>query len=204
LTRKEYDKLYSGYVGVDEAGRGTAAGELIFVGVKLKDTSNISDIAWADDSKKTKHEHRVAQAKKLKPHLDYCIVKSSAYEIDKYGLSYCIKKSLQDIKEHFPDTPIIYDGNTSYKVEDIETLVKGDSKVSLIAAASIFAKLIKDMDAKKMHEDYPEYGFDGHSGYVNAKHTQAIIDHGYCKYHRKSYNIKKLLEHDIGINVKDK
>jgi ribonuclease HII len=53
-----------------------------------------------------------------------------------------------------------------------------------------------------MHEDYPEYGFDGHSGYVNVKHTNMIIEHGYCPYHRQSYNIKKLAGHDIKQNIR--
>ena len=202
MTRKEYDEIYKGYVGIDESGRGTASGKLFFVGCKLKENMDISEISWVDDSKKTKHAHRVLQAKKLKPYVDYKVASATAKEIDEFGLSYCIKRCLTEIKEHFNNYKIIYDGNTSYKVEGIETIVKGDSKVTLIACASIFAKLLKDKDAMKMHEDYPEYGFDTHSGYVNQKHTQMIIEHGYCPYHRQSYNIKKLQGHIIKDNIK--
>lgn len=203
MTRKEYDEKYDGYVGIDEAGRGTAAGELIFVGCRLRDGVDISEIQWADDSKKTAKSTRIKQAKILKPLVEYKVAKATADDIDTLGLAFCIRRCLTEIKEHFPNNNIIYDGNTNYKVDDIETIVKGDAKVSLISVSSIFAKLLKDMDAERMHSEYPEYGFDGHSGYVNAKHTQMIIEHGYCKYHRRSYNIKKLQEHDIKENVKD-
>jgi len=202
MTRREYDKLYSGYVGIDESGRGTAAGELYFVGCRMKPEYDVSEISWVDDSKKTKHEHRVAQAKKLKPFVEYKVAKATAKEIDDLGLSFCIKRCLTEIRDHFSDSKIIYDGNTSYKVEGIETIVKGDTKVSLIACASIFAKLLKDKDAERMHNDYPEYSFITHSGYVNALHTEMIIEHGYCPYHRKSYNIKKLQGHNIKSNIR--
>lgn len=198
MTRTEFDARYAGYVGIDEAGRGCAAGSLIFVGVKLRDTAKIEDINWAYDSKKTKHKQRVEMAKALKPFVEYFVVETNSNEIDKYGLSYCISRSLERIKEFF-NAPIIYDGNTSYKVSGIETLIKGDDKVSLISVASIFAKLLKDKNSEKIHSEYPEYGFDSHSGYINEHHTNMIIEHGYCPYHRKSYNIKKLQ----GLLIKD-
>ena len=202
MLRNEYDTLYNGYVGIDEAGRGCAAGSLIFVGVKLRSTAKIDDINWAYDSKKTSHKQRVEMAKALKQFVVYCVVETPSSDIDKLGLSRCISRSLERIKEFFENNPIIYDGNTSYKVQGVETLIKGDDKVSLISVASIFAKLLKDKNSELIHQEYPEYGFNKHSGYINEHHTNMIIEHGYCPYHRKSYNIKKLQGHIIKDNLR--
>jgi ribonuclease HII len=195
---KELDSIYNdGWVGIDEAGRGCSGGSLFFVGAKLKPGVDISQIAFANDSKKTSHNQRVSMAKRLRELVQVCIVQSSAERVDEIGLSKCISTSLEKIKETFGDVKYVYDGNTSYKVPDIETVVKGDAKVSLISAASIFAKLRKDVESLRIHQEYPEYGFDTHSGYINEKHTNMIIQYGYTKYHRKSYNIKKL----SGLNI---
>lgn len=196
---KQLDNQYRSYVGVDEAGRGTLAGSMFFVGVKLKDEKDINKISHIDDSKKTTKEKRKEQIKQIEQYVDYIIVEKTASQIDKEGLSVCIKKSLKKIKDYFKNEKIIYDGNTNYKVEGIETLVKADSKISLVSVASIIAKYNKDLDSEKMHKKYPEYGFINHSGYVNKNHVQAIIDNGWTKYHRRSYNVKKLQ----GLNIKE-
>ena len=188
---KELDERYRGYVGVDEAGRGCCGGALIFVGVQLKDDIPLENISFAVDSKTTSKKKRIDMAKRLKPLLNIKAVTKTAKEVDEKGLSCCIVECLTEIRDYFKDF-IIYDGNCSYKVDGIETLVKADAKVSLVAAASIFAKLLKDKDSEMIHKEFPEYGFDSHSGYVNELHTNNIIKYGYCKYHRKSYNIKKL------------
>lgn len=202
MTRQEYDQQFTGYVGIDEAGRGCVGGSLFFVGSMLKEGASITDINWAYDSKKTSHKQRVEMGKVLKKFVRTCIVETPADEIDKFGLSYCISRSLESIKKFFDNAPIIYDGNTSYKVQGVETLVKGDDKVSLIAVSSIFAKLLKDRNSEIIHQKYPEYGFNKHSGYVNEHHTNMIIEHGYTEYHRKSYKIKKLEGHTIKDNKK--
>lgn len=191
MTRRDYDALYRHYVGIDESGRGCVGGSMFFVGVTLKDGVDPTSIEWACDSKKTKHSHRVEMAKKLREFVDYFVVETPASDIDNKGLSYCISSSLRQIQSHF-NKPVIYDGNTNYKVDGIETLIKGDDKVSLIATASIFAKLLKDRNSEQLDKLYPEYGFISHSGYVNQLHTDNIIKYGYCPAHRRSYNIKKL------------
>ena len=191
MTRKDYDNLYRHYVGVDEAGRGCISGSMFFVGVTLKEGVEPSDIEFACDSKKTKHSHRVEMAKKLKELVDYFVVETHPEAIDSLGLSACISNSLRQIQSHFKK-PVIYDGNTNYKVDGIETIVKGDDKVSLIASASIFAKLLKDRDSEKLDTIYPEYGFIKHSGYLTQLHIDKIIEFGFSPAHRKSYSVKKL------------
>jgi ribonuclease HII len=76
-----------------------------------------------------------------------------------------------------------------------EAVVKGDSKVAEISAASILAKVTRDQEMVELHQRHPEYGFDGHKGYPTAVHLAAIAKHGILAEHRRSYGpIKKILE----------
>ena len=77
-----------------------------------------------------------------------------------------------------------------------ETLVKGDAKSISIAAASILAKVSRDRYIKEMGEKYPQYGFEKHKGYGTKAHTDAILEHGICPIHRKTF-LKKLLGENI-------
>jgi len=68
-----------------------------------------------------------------------------------------------------------------------EAIVKGDSKVQAISAASILAKVHRDRWCQELHVQYPQYGFDGHKGYGTAAHLQALRVHGASPWHRKSF-----------------
>ena len=181
-------------------GRGCVGGSMFFVGVKLNSNKNIEEFSYLCDSKKTSKTNRLKMIDTIRDNFEIKAIEKTAEEIDKFGLSACIKSSLEELKEYFDfyeNQKYIYDGNTNYKVQGIETLVKGDDKVTLISAASIIAKYLKDLNSEEIHKEYPEYDFISHSGYINEKHTQNIIKYGYTKYHRKSYKIKKLLGFDI-------
>jgi ribonuclease HII len=68
-----------------------------------------------------------------------------------------------------------------------EAIVKGDSKVAAISAASILAKTARDAFCSQMHAQYPQYGFDQHKGYPTALHLERLREHGVSPVHRKSY-----------------
>jgi ribonuclease HII len=75
-----------------------------------------------------------------------------------------------------------------------ETVVKGDTKVAEISAASIVAKVTRDRELVALDKIYPEYGFAGHKGYATAKHIEAIKKYGSTEIHRRSFEpIKGLL-----------
>jgi ribonuclease HII len=80
----------------------------------------------------------------------------------------------------------------SYGEPKQEAIVKGDQKVFSIAAASIIAKVTRDRLMQKMHEKYPDYGFDKHKGYGTALHIAKIKELGASPIHRKSFLIKSL------------
>ena len=194
---KELDKKYQHYVGIDEAGRGCIGGSMFFVGTVLKPGITIDQIVFADDSKKLTPKKREQMYYKLKELVNYHVVRTSAEVIDSITLARALKESLINIKEWAEDTPIIYDGSTNYKVPGIETLIKADAKISLVSAASIIAKYLKDRESLALSEKYPEFDFAGHKGYINKKHTQEIIKYGYTKHHRKSYNVKAFKDLNI-------
>jgi ribonuclease HII len=75
-----------------------------------------------------------------------------------------------------------------------QAIVKGDSKVAAISAASILAKTARDELMLKMHERYPQYGFDGHKGYPTAAHLAALRQYGVSDMHRRSFRpVRELL-----------
>jgi len=86
-------------------------------------------------------------------------------------------------------TKVLVDGNRLPVLDVLaEAIVKGDSKVQAISAASILAKVHRDRWCQALHAQYPQYGFDGHKGYGTAAHLQALKQHGATPWHRKSFS----------------
>ena len=94
------------------------------------------------------------------------------------------KKLIQIRKEN----KVLVDGNRLPRLDVLaEAIVKGDAKVKAISAASILAKVHRDRWCIEFHQQYPQYGFDGHKGYGTAEHLAALREHGACPQHRKSF-----------------
>ena len=95
---------------------------------------------------------------------------------------------------------IIVDGNRFKPYQNIpyETIIKGDAKYLSIAAASILAKTYRDEYMLQLHEEFPMYRWDKNMGYPTKEHRTAILEHGPCKYHRKSF---KLLPDQLALNL---
>lgn len=189
----DYNETYKGYIGIDEAGRGCVGGELVFTGVRIT-----GDVSMAVDSKTTTTTQRESLVETIKQNVEQCTVITSAEEIDRIGLSQAIKQSLETIIEYFPNEKYLYDGNKTFGVDNpnLETLVKADGLVKSVGAASIIAKHTKDQLMLEHHKEYPQYSWDTNAGYITKKHVQAILEHGYTPYHRKSYKIKELEEQE--------
>jgi len=191
---KELDKFYENYVGIDwgEAGRGNVAGSLFFCAAKLKPNKTLEDLSIANDSKSMSKKKRTALYEKLIDIVDYKFVEIYPEFIDDEGLSEACRYSLHYLKRKFQNDKILYDGKTTFKVDGIETLVKADAKVSIVAAASIIAKTLKDKNMEEWAERFPEYDFENNAGYGTKKHIEAIKKYGYTIIHRRSFNIKAL------------
>jgi len=186
---------YQDICGIDEAGRGPIAGSLVMAGVILNEK-----IEGLNDSKKLSEKKRENLYEIIKNSSKWYIYEVKASKIDEIGLSKAIKTCLLAIKNHFgEDTDFLFDGNSSFGVSNIPTLVKADTKVPAVSAASILAKVYRDRQMIKFAKAYPNYGFEKHKGYGTKAHLEAIAKYGYCEIHRKSFkiNLPKLKENTL-------
>ncbi|MEN4045834.1 ribonuclease HII [Sulfurimonas sp. NWX367] len=173
--------------GIDEAGRGPLAGDLVMAGCILHNT-----IVGLHDSKKLTAKKREALYTLIVKNASYHIVKFSAQDIDNNGISACLKKGLLEIMKNLQADEYLFDGNQSYGVQNLTTMIKADGKVPEVSAASILAKVAHDRDILEQAKKYPQYQFEKHKGYGTKLHVAMIKKYGYCEIHRRSYKIKAL------------
>jgi len=171
--------------GVDEAGRGCIAGKMVVAGVVLN-----APIEGLMDSKKLSQSKREALYVTIVANAHCKIIEFSPMDIDTKGISRCLNEALTQIKEHFSAYTILFDGNCTFGVEAIETMVKADTKVPQVSAASILAKVAHDREIELHALSYPQYHFDKHKGYLTKAHKEALMQYGYTPIHRKSFKIK--------------
>jgi len=171
--------------GIDEAGRGPLAGDLVIAGVII--TNPIEGLM---DSKKISEKKREALYPIILENTQHHIISFSPKEIDETGLSCCLSKGLESIQKHLKADIYLFDGNQTFGVLGVTTMVKADTKIAEVSAASILAKVTHDRAIIKASELYPNYGFQNHKGYGTKAHIEAIRAFGYCDIHRKSFKIK--------------
>ena len=171
-------------VGIDEAGRGALAGPLCICACKLN-----KDLQGLKDSKALSPKKRLELFKELRLNSNYLILFFSNSMIDELGLSLCFKRALGIIKKHFVSCEFIFDGNTNFCVSKINTMIKADSKVKEVSAASILAKVSRDNFMSSLND---KYEFKKHKGYGTALHLELIKKYGFSKLHRKSFLVKSL------------
>jgi ribonuclease HII len=175
--------------GIDEAGRGPIAGDLVVAGCIFKEEISIEGL---NDSKKISEKKRYILFDEIIQKTKYHIVVISPSKIDEKGLSFCMTQALQEIKESLITDEYLFDGNTTFGVSDLETMVKADGKVAEVSAASILAKVTHDRNIIRDAKKYPEYGFEKHKGYGTKFHVEMIKKHGYSPIHRRSFKLKAL------------
>ena len=173
--------------GIDEAGRGPLAGDLVMAGVILLD-----EIEGLMDSKVLSEKKRETLYPKILEKSLYHIVSFSPKQIDKIGLSKCLGKGLEEIMKNLEAKVYLFDGNQTFGILGISTMVKADAKIPEVSAASILAKVTHDRAIREASKIYPLYGFEKHKGYGTKTHISAIKEHGYCDIHRRSFKVKSL------------
>ncbi len=173
--------------GIDEAGRGPLAGDLVMAGCILH-----KDIEGLNDSKKLTAKKREALYDLIVENATYHIVKFSAVSIDNEGISQCLKKGLLEIMQTLSAEEFLFDGNTTFGVKNLQTMIKADGKIPAVSAASILAKVTHDRDILQEAKKYPEYQFEKHKGYGTKLHIEMIKKYGYSPIHRRTYKIKAL------------
>jgi ribonuclease HII len=182
--------------GIDEVGRGPLAGPVIAAAVIL-DPANIPP--GLADSKKLSETRRNQLAVEIrKTALAWALGRCEVAEIDELNILQASLLAMTRAVQALAIQPIhaLVDGN---KLPDLpctaETIIKGDSKIPAISAASILAKVERDAEMVQLHLRYPQFGFDQHKGYPTAYHRSTIIEHGPCSEHRRSFRpVREALE----------
>lgn len=174
--------------GVDEVGRGPLVGDVVTAAVILNPEKPIAGLT---DSKKLSEKKRIALAEQIKQHaLCYAIARASVQEIDKLNILHATMLAMTRAVEGLSITPdfVFIDGNRLPQLSvPAQAVVKGDSLVEEISAASILAKVARDSEMQQLDAQYPQYGFAAHKGYPTKAHFAALEEHGVTPYHRTSF-----------------
>ena len=174
--------------GVDEAGRGPLCGPVVAAAVILDPARPIAGLA---DSKKLSEKRREQLAIEIREKaLAWCIAEASVEEIDRLNILHATMLAMQRAVAGLALVPdrVRVDGNRCPRLEvPCEAVVKGDSLVAEISAASILAKTARDAQLLELDKLYPQYGLAGHKGYPTAAHLAALRAHGACDIYRKSF-----------------
>lgn len=181
--------------GVDEAGRGPLAGPVYAAAVILNPQHPISGLA---DSKKLSEKKRNQLAVEIRQHASaWAIATASVAEIDELNILRASLLAMRRAVEALSLRPheVLVDGlycpDTGLPSRAI---VKGDSSVAEISAASILAKTARDAAMIELHQRMPQYGFALHKGYPTAAHLAALTQHGVSAEHRHSFApVRRLL-----------
>lgn len=179
--------------GVDEAGRGPLAGPVYAAAVVL---DRLRPIEGLRDSKQLTHLKLSLLSSLIKQNARaWCIAWASAREIESLNILGATMLAMQravqglqiDGRQCVPDLAFV-DGNRRPLLPcALHTVIKGDSLVPEISAASILAKTARDDVMVQLDAQYPQYGFAVHKGYPTAMHRAALITHGACPEHRRTF-----------------
>ena len=183
--------------GVDEAGRGPCAGPLVIAAVILHDPS-APELAAVRDSKEISEKKREELFDVIMElAASVSVIRVSVPEIDERGVHAANLDGMRRAVKGLTIEPayVLTDG---YPIQGLAipnvAVWKGDQVVTAISAASIIAKVTRDREMIELDKKYPQYGFAGHKGYITAAHTAALVKHGPCVEHRRSFsNIAALL-----------
>ena len=174
--------------GVDEAGRGPLMGPVVAAAVILDDLNPIKGLA---DSKTLTALRREKLYDEIRAKALCCsIAMATVEEIDTLNILQATMLAMKRAVEGLRLKPhkVLVDGNRlPVLVILAEAIVKGDTLVPAISAASILAKVYRDRWCAEYHLEYPQYGFAGHKGYGTAEHLAALREHGACPQHRRSF-----------------
>ena len=174
--------------GVDEAGRGPLAGPVVAAAVILDDLAPIKGLR---DSKVLTERARERLFDEIRARALCCsIAQASVEEIDALNILQATLLAMRRAVDGLRLRPhkVLVDGNRLPPLSmAAEAIVKGDSKVAAISAASILAKVHRDRLCLELHARHPQYGFATHKGYPTAAHLAALREHGACVQHRRSF-----------------
>jgi len=178
---------YTCIVGLDEVGRGPLAGPVVSAAVVL-DLDNVPQ--GLADSKALSAQKREALFAEILATSKVGIASVSHAEIDTINIRQASLLAMCRAMAALPCTPdmAFVDGNDPPRLPcATEAVIKGDSSIASIAAASIVAKVVRDRMMARLSEAYPTYGFASNAGYSTRTHLQVLATDGPCPFHRLSF-----------------
>ena len=183
--------------GVDEVGRGCLAGPVFAAAVILNNNINVKDIK---DSKKVNFKKRMLLSNYIKKNSTYAIGSASVYEISKINILNASLLSMQRALKKLKHKPSIAYIDGIYAPKNVtvkcKTFIKGDEKITCISAASIIAKVSRDLFMINLSKEYPEYSWGKNFGYGTAEHIKGLRKYGVTKHHRKKFKpVHNILMH---------
>ena len=198
-----FDFTRPGFVcGCDEAGRGPLAGPVCAAACILPQDFDTSVL---DDSKKLSEKRRFELEPFIRENaVDWSIVFIDQEEIDSINILAATMKAMamcyEEIATRHPISTFYVDGNRTPAIPsdrdaNVVAVVKGDSKIPEIMAASILAKTARDRFMIEMDALYPQYGFAVHKGYGTRAHIQALEEFGPCPLHRRTF-LRRILSRE--------
>lgn len=190
---------YTHIAGVDEVGRGPLVGAVVTAAVILDPNKPIDGLK---DSKKLSEKKRLALAEEIKAKaLAWSVGRAERHEIDELNILKATLLAMQRAVNALSFAPdfVLVDGNKCpILTYPSLAVVKGDSLVPAISAASILAKVARDAEMDILHQQYPHYGFAAHKGYPTAQHLAALYEHGPIIAHRRSFKpVREALHHHL-------
>ena len=186
--------------GVDEAGRGPLVGAVVAGAVVLDPAKPIDGLK--DSKKLTAAKRDFLYEQILENAKAWGVGEASPAEIDQINIlqatMLAMRRAIEDLTIRLGAWPVkaLIDGNRCPELPiAAEAIIKGDAKEPAISAASIVAKVTRDRQMMRLHEQHPEYGFAQHMGYPTEAHFAALKQYGACSEHRRSFSpVRKVLE----------
>lgn len=178
--------------GLDEAGRGPWAGPVVAAAVILPPRIHLPGL---NDSKKLTLKKREWLYERIIQKTIWGVGMASSKEVDRYGLLPATHRAFLRALNKLPATPehLLIDGRDKFEWPLPSTsIIRGDSKIRCIMAASIIAKVTRDGIMLKYAQKHPGYGFERHKGYGTREHQSALKKRGVSPIHRKSYQPVKI------------
>ena len=181
--------------GVDEVGRGPLVGAVVTAAVILDPNNPIKGL---EDSKKLSEKKRLLLAQEIKQKaLAWSLGRAEPAEIDELNILHATMLAMQraikslKIRPHF----VLVDGNRIPELDiPAQAIVKGDSLVPEISAASILAKVARDAEMLALDKQFPQYAFAQHKGYPTKLHLEKLAEFGVLPQHRRSFApVRKLM-----------
>ena len=175
--------------GVDEAGRGPLAGPVYAAAVILDPARRVNGLA---DSKALSAGRRELLAMRIKARaIAWAVASASVEEIDRFNIFRASLLAMRRAVEALrvaPEEAWIDGLHCPVLPCRARAFVDGDAQHKVISAASILAKTERDAEMARLHERYPQYGFDRHKGYSTPEHLERLARLGPCEIHRRSFD----------------